>query len=207
MDVINKGFTALLVLILFTAADNACAQARQTPFYFDKPITLDSLTKYVHSRSKLRFSFNSTKVKGTQLIDLKKGAYSIDQLLQQIRKNTSLYYAMRNGYVIFQDNPPKLKITPPTVTKPVTTKPPVPKATTTTPQKPAPQLPVIKTTPTDTTKIKTDSTHVPDSIKVLLPILPRVQNKEEEEEEEEKEQKLRGRFNFSFGRKLIDTTI
>ncbi|MCS3797381.1 STN domain-containing protein [Niastella sp. OAS944] len=205
MDVINRSLSVLFTIILLAAFENSFAQS-EAPFYFNKPITLDSLTKYVHSRSKLRFSFNSTKVKGTQLIDLKKGAYTINQLLQQIRKNTSLYYAMRNGYVIFQDNPPKQKTTPPTVTKPATPKPPKPKATT----KPALQLqpvPVIKTTPTDTTKIKTDSTHLPDSIKVLLPILPRVKNKEKEEEEKEEKEKLSGRFNFSFGRKLIDTTI
>lgn len=204
MDVINRAFSLLIIFILLTAVDNACAQSRPAPFYFDKPITLDSLTKYVHSRSKLRFSFNSTKIKGSQLIDLKKGAYTIDQLLQQIRKNTSLYYAERNGYVIFQDNPPKQKTTTPAVTKPVTTKPPVPKATSTTPHKPAPQLqpvPVVLAQQTDTTKIRTDSIHKPDSIKVLLPIPPRVTDKDD------KEQKSQGRFNLSFGRKPIDTTI
>src|SRR5690349_19720270 len=131
MDVIKKSLSALFLLIFLTAYESSFAQNRsaapanqQVQFYFDKPITLDSLTKYVHSRSKLRFSFNSSKVKGSKLIDLKKGVYSIEQLLQQIRKNTSLYYSMYNGYVIFQDNPPKQKSSTPPVAKPNNTKPP-----------------------------------------------------------------------------------
>jgi hypothetical protein len=131
MDVINKCFSGLFMLIVFAAPGNCfaqkkpAAQSNQRPlFYFDKPITLDSLTKYVHSRSKIRFSFNSSKVKGDKLINLKKGTYSIESLLQQIRKNTSLYYSMYNGYVIFQDNPPKPKATPRPVVKKNNTKPP-----------------------------------------------------------------------------------
>lgn len=78
----------------------------------------------MHSRSKIRFSFNSTKVKGDNLINLKKGAYTIELLLQQIRNSTSLYYSMFNGYVIFQDNPPKQKKAPPPVVKKLPVKPP-----------------------------------------------------------------------------------
>src|SRR5688572_25318672 len=107
MDVTRRILSALLALFLLAVFENTFAQSKpnaaenqKAPFYFDKPITLDSLTRYVHSRSRLRFSFNSTKVKGSRLINLEKGAYTIDQLLQQIRKNTSLYYSVRNGYVI-----------------------------------------------------------------------------------------------------------
>lgn len=210
MDVINRGFSALLVLMLLSAVDNACAQNQPAPFYFDKPITLDSLTKYVHSRSKLRFSFNSTKVKGSQLIDLKKGAYTIDQLLQQIRKNTSLYYAMRNGYVIFQDNPPKQRTAEPKITKPATTKSPAPKATTTAHQKPVPKLQpvqVVKTPPIDTSKIKADSTHKPDSIKVLLPIQRQIQPNVETDNNTATKTRKGFQLNLSIGRKPIDTTI
>ena len=210
MDVINRYFSALLVLILLTAVDDACAQNKQAPFYFDKPITLDSLTKYVHSHSKLRFSFNSTKIKGGQLIDLKKGAYTIDQLLQQIRKNTSLYYAMRNGYVIFQDNPPKKKTIPSTVIKPAATKPPAPKAAITGTQKPAPRLQpatVIKAPQIDSVKIKADSTHIPDSIKVFLPIHWQVEPNVETDDNATANSRKRFHLNLSFGRKPIDTTI
>lgn len=215
MDVIRRILSALPVLFLLTAFTNTFAQSKQNAsvnqrvqFYFDKPITLDSLTKYIHSHSRLRFSFNSTKVKGAQLIDLKKGTYTIDQLLQQIRKNTSLYYAMRNGYVIFQDNPPKQKTN--------ITKPPVKKNVIA--AKPKPVQPTVKekeivvnTPPTDTTKVISDSTHLPDSIRVLLPLAPRSQpannNNNNNEDEEAAIKRSMNRLILSFGRKPIDTTI
>lgn len=222
MDVIRGSLSVLLAIILMTAFENTFAQNKPgaprkqhapaatggAPFYFDKPITLDSLTRYVHSRSRLRFSFNSTKVKGSRLIDLKKGAYTIDQLLQQIRKNTSLYYAVRNGYVIFQDNPPKLK--PAAKTAPA--KLPVKKVVASNP-KPVQQAakdiqpePTVKASYTDTTKSITDSTHKPDSVKVLLPPTLHPQ-KDVNKEDDDDANKNRGRLHISFGSKPIDTTI
>lgn len=213
----------MLAIILMTAFENTFAQTKpKAPrnqhepvsrggalFYFNKPITLDSLTRYVHSRSKLRFSFNSTKVKGSQLIDLKKGAYTIDQLLQQIRKNTFLYYAVRNGYVIFQDNPPKIKTSAPTVTKTKPAKPPEKKnivSSSKPAQQPAKEIqpaPTVKAPGTDTTKAITH-TPKPDSVKVFLP-LPRAQTGIDEDDDDTN--KDRGRLHISFGRKLIDTTL
>jgi hypothetical protein len=187
MDVIKKSFSALFLFIFLTAAGNSFAQTRPgvsgsqpAKFYFDKPITLDSLTRFVHSHSKIRFSFNSTKVKGNKLINLKKGSYSIEQLLQQIRNNTSLYYTMYNGYVIFQDNPPKPKTKTPPVVKTGKPKPPIKKAAVASHQKPAPKLniktntqqpaPVIQpqqTPQADTVKLKTDSLLSIDSVLVI----------------------------------------
>lgn len=143
MDVIKKGISALFLLFLLTTGGNCFAQNspgapgdQQVRIYFDKPITLDSLTRYVHNHSKLRFSFNSSKVKGNKVIFLKKGNYTIGSLLQQIRRNTSLYYSKYNGYVIFQDNPPKQKTVPPAVPPKTTPKPPVKKGTVAAPRKP-----------------------------------------------------------------------
>lgn len=214
MDVIKRVLVTLIILFLLTAFKNGFAQSKPNApgsrvlFHFDKPITLDSLTRYVHSRSQLRFSFNSTKVKGGQLIDLKKGTYTIDQLLQQIRKNTSLYYSVRNGYVIFQDNPPKPKATPPTVTKPTVTKPTATKPAAKKPAATKPQ-PITKVLVTDTTKKIFDSTKIPDSIKVFLPIKPRTHNGIDTTEYTENESRLlfRRRLILSLGRKPIDTTI
>jgi len=67
------------------------------------------LTKLIHHNSGLRFSFNSAKVKGSKEIFFLKGKYPLSAILQQIRKTTSLYYSFYNGYVVFQDNPPKQK--------------------------------------------------------------------------------------------------
>ena len=208
----------MLAIILVAAFENTFAQNKPNaprnqhtstggaPFYFDKPITLDSLTRYVHSHSKLRFSFNSTKVKGSKLIDLKKGAYTIDQLLQQIRKNTSLYYSVHRGYVIFQDNPPKQKTTAPTVAK--TTSAKKANASSSKPvQLPAKEIrpePAVKAPRTDSIKSITDSIHKPDSVKVLLPPAPGAQTGINDDDDDAKN---RGRLHISFGRKPIDTTI
>lgn len=81
-------------------------------FHLDGRLTLDSLTRYVHRLSGMRFSFNSSKVKGSKEIHFPKGDYSFTQLLEQIRKTTSLYYSFYQGYVIFQDNPPRKGTTP-----------------------------------------------------------------------------------------------
>jgi hypothetical protein len=142
MDVIKKGVSALFMLIIIAACGKCFAQSKpgnqRVQFYFDKPITLDSLTKYVHSHSKIRFSFNSSKVKGSKLINVKKGTYDIELLLQQIQKNTSLYYSMFNGYVIFQDNPPKQRTTAAPAAPKKKPQPPVRRQATVVQRKPVP---------------------------------------------------------------------
>jgi hypothetical protein len=232
MDVINKSVSALFVLILLTACGNSFAQhksgapgSQRVLFHFDKPITLDSLTRYVHSNSRIRFSFNSTKVKGTRLIDLKKGTWSIDQLLQQIRKNTSLYYSMYNGYVIFQDNPPKQKPTTPPVSKTNKTKPPVHSTAIGSHQKPAPksktqnntQKPPALKPPIDTAKMKADSSLTTDSMRVfargntlnppMSPAKPQVQiGNLPDDADTENRLTLSGRRHLQLGLVPVDTT-
>ena len=159
MDLINKCISGLFILLIWTIPGDCLAQQKgaapgnQRPqFYFDKPITLDSLTRFVHSHSAIRFSFNSSKIKGDKVINLKKGTYTIGLLLQEIRKNTSLYYIMYNGYVIFQDNPPKQKTTPHPVAKK---------------NKPAGR-PVPRTPPKDTTHIIAHTN--PDSLNRVIAI-------------------------------------
>lgn len=80
-------------------------------------ISLDSLTRYVHKHTGIRFSFNSGKVKGNKEIFFPKGQYNFQQLLELIKKTTSLYYAFFNGYIIFQDNPPKEQLVFPSPNK------------------------------------------------------------------------------------------
>ena len=99
--------------------DHSCiAQAPQnktsiqkTIFSLEGKISLDSLTKYVHNRSGIRFSFNSAKVKSSTEIGFPSGQYSFQALLDQVRKTTSLYYTLYKGYVIFEDKPSKRKQT------------------------------------------------------------------------------------------------
>ncbi|AEW00364.1 hypothetical protein A4D02_23850 [Niastella koreensis] len=152
MDVIKKSILWLFVLLGLAMTSNCMAQqkAAAAQFYFDKPITLDSLTRYVHSHSRIRFAFNSSKVKGDKVINLKKGKYTIGLLLKEIRKNTSLYYLRYNGYVIFQDNPPKQKAISQSIAK--KNKPPI--------------TPVRRAEPTDTAHITAHTN--PDSLNRVI---------------------------------------
>jgi hypothetical protein len=116
MDVNKRYFICLiLVLVFFTGRFGfAQDQPKQTDSYNNSfllhgNISLDSITKLVHKTSGIRFSFNSVKVKGSKEINFLQARYSIQQILQRIKKTTSLYYFFYSGYVIFQDNPPKPK--------------------------------------------------------------------------------------------------
>ncbi len=115
----KRYFICLILFLVFSASKYTIAQgqlkqskADKDIFLLDGNISLDSLTKVVHKRSAIRFSFNSVKVKGSKEINFKKSRYSIQEILQQIRKTTSLYYSFYSGYVIFQDNPPKQRQKP-----------------------------------------------------------------------------------------------
>lgn len=69
-------------------------------------ITLDSLTSYLHTHSRLRFSFNSRKVRGNRVIHFTPGLYDRRRLLATIHAGTGLFFFVVRDHVIFQDNPP-----------------------------------------------------------------------------------------------------
>lgn len=116
MKVIIKTYLFITVFLLTPSADTGCfaQQPVKRPFskdsfYIHGKTRLDSLTKYVHRLSGIRFSFNASKVKGSQEIVFPRGEYSFPALLERIRKTTSLYYTCYNGYVIFRNKPRKRK--------------------------------------------------------------------------------------------------
>ncbi|HEY4147846.1 MAG TPA: hypothetical protein VGM41_02900 [Chitinophagaceae bacterium] len=136
MDVTKKKTVILFFLYVLAAQHTCFAQQPSLPtgitkikFALQGHISLDSLTRYVHRHSSIRFSFNSLKVKGSKVIDFPKGVYTLPDLLAQIRKATTLYYSYYDGYVVFQDNPPKQQHTPNKIhtvpKKPVTKSKPV----------------------------------------------------------------------------------
>ena len=113
--VANKWLRKYLLIFFALTVQYTCIAQKQpgpsltsaTTFFLQGTITLDSLTKYIHKHSSIRFSFNSAKVIGSTEIVFPKKTYTLTELLSQVRKSTSLYYSFYNGYVIFQDNPPK----------------------------------------------------------------------------------------------------
>lgn len=108
-----KNHTILLTVfvLLMTACVKLSAQTNKPPFnnslFIEGKISLDSLIRYVHIHTGMRFSFNSGKIKSSKIISFPKGKYSLNQVLLHIKKTTSLYYALFKGYVILQDNPLK----------------------------------------------------------------------------------------------------
>ncbi len=109
-------FICLTLFLVFSTGKCTIAQEQlkqqknnEGRFLLSGKISLDSLTKYIHKKSGIRFSFNSVKVKGSREISFPKAWYSIEEIFQQIKKTTSLYYSFYYGYVIFQDNPHKQK--------------------------------------------------------------------------------------------------
>lgn len=108
----------IILFVLFATNIPALSVAQQSTykparyngtFFLNGEISLDSLTRHVHRQSGMRFSFNSSKVSGGTRITFPKKNYSFTALLERIKKTTSLFYTFYNGYVIFQDNPVKLK--------------------------------------------------------------------------------------------------
>ncbi len=136
--VVNK--TALILLIVlstFFLNKECISQASQRgpesykgSFLLSGRITLDSLTRYVHKSSGIRFSFNSSRVKGSKEISFEARRYTLNELLQLLRKTTSLHYTFYSGYVVFQDNPPAKQ-------KNGASRSPAPASTKTTPKAPA----------------------------------------------------------------------
>jgi len=116
MAVSKAYFISILFFFALAASEPCTAQqtqkkskTAQSIFFLQGKISLDSLTKYVHKNSGIRFSFNSAKVKGSKEIFFSKNQYSILAILEQIKKTTSLFYSSYSGYIVFQDNPPKQK--------------------------------------------------------------------------------------------------
>ena len=113
-DVIRGSITIPFVFFLFmvihgtTFAQNSKSSVINinAALPIEGKISLDSLIRYVHLHTGMRFSFNSGKIKSSKIISFPKGKYSFNQLLAHIQKTTSLYYSIFKGYVILQDNPP-----------------------------------------------------------------------------------------------------
>ena len=119
MDVSKILFITLLQLFIVGSNNNCVAQISPKQIFPSKSklslegkISLDSLTQFIHKSSGIRFSFNSVKVKGSKEISFPKANYTLLEILQRIKKTTSLYYSFHSGYVVFQDNPPKAQHKP-----------------------------------------------------------------------------------------------
>lgn len=111
MDASRISRTLLACCFILSSQVFCLAQKQLSPhqgknnFYLNGTITLDSLTRYVHRKSGMRFSFNSSKVNGSKVINFPPGNYSFSMLLRRLQKTTSLSFTIYKGYVIFSDHP------------------------------------------------------------------------------------------------------
>lgn len=118
---VNKEYCCIIVSFLIVMIAQLPLHARQSPvpaqhhsksLVLEGTMSLDSLTRYVHLQTGIRFSFNSRKVKGSTHIQFPKGLYTQKRLLEYIKKTTRLSYTLFKGYVIFTDRPIEKKTAP-----------------------------------------------------------------------------------------------
>src|SRR5687768_4600770 len=70
-------------------------------------IQLDSLLHLIKRQSGVKFSINTRKIRPTKIIRLKKYRQPIAGVLQEIKQNTGVYYAVLGDHIILLDNPPR----------------------------------------------------------------------------------------------------
>ncbi|KAA6440362.1 hypothetical protein FEM33_07085 [Dyadobacter flavalbus] len=108
---VNKTCFLLLLIIIITVLNHQGYSQRKTNrnlslrLQLKGKISLDSLTRYVHLHTRIRFSYNSEKVSNNLIITLPRKQYSLAELLKHITKTTSLTYHILHEYVIFQSKP------------------------------------------------------------------------------------------------------
>lgn len=117
--VIATGF--IIFLIIATIKGNA----QQGRINLHKPVVvqksyiqLDSLLRLITKQTGAKFSLNSRKFPATRSIHINQHKQTIEDLLQTIKRNTGVYYALLGDHIILLDNPPpKKKNSDPVTTK------------------------------------------------------------------------------------------
>lgn len=122
--IVNKIISSLLLSACCTfllqlhlcAQSNSGIQKMNRTVYLDGRIALDSLTRYVHRQTGIRFAFNSGIITGKN-IRFSKGWYGEQSLLQHICKETGLTYRKLGKYIVFKKTVPVGKKEPDLTTR------------------------------------------------------------------------------------------
>jgi len=137
--VIATGF----IIFLITTAIKGNAQ--QGTINLNKPVVvqatyiqLDSLLRLITKQTGAKFSLNSRKFPSTRSIHINQHKQTIEDLLQTIKRNTGVYYALLGDHIILLDNPPPVKKSDPvaTIKKPHTVPTRLPAASSTSQTRP-----------------------------------------------------------------------
>jgi hypothetical protein len=116
--VVNNLPVCLLVL-LFSDSFDSNAQSlmglKQSKLFLKNKVSIDSLTRLIHLKTKVRVSFNSVKVNGDQTVFFSEGVYSVYEVLDKITSQTRLGWQLYKTYIIYQVRPKLVekRISPP----------------------------------------------------------------------------------------------
>jgi hypothetical protein len=69
-------------------------------------IPLDTLLHLIKRQTGVKFSINTRKIPPTKFIRIKNARQPIEGVLQEIKQNTGVYYAILGDHIILLDNPP-----------------------------------------------------------------------------------------------------
>jgi len=112
---------AVFFIFLITTAIKSNAQ--QGSINLHKPVVvqatyiqLDSLLRLITKQTGAKFSLNSRKFPATRSIHINQHKQTIEDLLQTIKQNTGVYYALLGDHIILLDNPPPVKKSDPVAT-------------------------------------------------------------------------------------------
>lgn len=98
-----------LLLLLITVSIDSSAQSlldlKQSKLFLKNKVSIDSLTRLIHLKTKVRVSFNAVKVNGDQTVFFREGVYSVYEILDKITSQTRLGWQLYKSYVIYQVRP------------------------------------------------------------------------------------------------------
>lgn len=115
--VIAAGFFIFLITTVIKS------KAQQGSINLHKPVVvqatyiqLDSLLRLITKQTGAKFSLNSRKFPANRSILINQHKQTIEDLLQTIKRNTGVYYALLGDHIILLDNPPPVKKSDPVAT-------------------------------------------------------------------------------------------
>src|SRR5690348_8843553 len=97
-----------MALVIKGSAQTAI-NLRKTILVPANAIQLDSLLNLIKKQAGAKFSINTRKFPAGKYIRIKAHKQTIGSLLQEIKSNTGVYYAILGDHIILLDNPPPAK--------------------------------------------------------------------------------------------------
>jgi len=112
MDAIKKSITGIGLAVMIILSQGVRAQSSDIILQKKIRISLnnirfDSLLYLISQQIGTRFSFNTKKINPAKPIPVRKGNYTLEQFLTEVKNRTSLFYKIFGNHIILLDNPPR----------------------------------------------------------------------------------------------------